>query len=111
MKKLLMIGTLCFVMVLLGTSAFADFEICGTCAYDKVVIYAGEQIPCDVNFRFFINGETFWLKATAAGDLLCGAILKAFNAPEPTSCTLQVNPFDQKGFVISIIKVDFPAID
>jgi hypothetical protein len=117
MKKLLMIGTLCFVLVLFTGSAFADWPFKGTCHVDYIKLFwspvrGGESglwtydsqpvslpddvptDPCELWLTVTVANETFKVFCYAEGTQLNLALLKAFNGNETVSCdgSLELTP-------------------
>ena len=115
MKKLLMIGTLCLLLVAFVGTASADWPFKGTCEIEYIKLYfsnvrGGEQIPtsvmddvptkpCEIWVNITVANEEFKVFCYAEGTQLNLAILKAFNANETTSCegSLELTPIQIPG--------------
>ena len=112
MKKLLMIGTLCFVLVLFTGSAFADWPLKGTCQIEYIKLYWSPvhngqtnwsddvpTKPCELWLNITVANERFLVFCYAEGTQLNLALLKAFNANETVSCdgSLELTPIQIPG--------------
>ena len=96
-----MIGTFCFVLMLLGAPAFAGWPFKGTCHIDYIKLFYspvrnGEistQVaddvpiqPCQLWVNITVSNEPYKVFCFAEGTQLNLALLKAFNADEDVSC-------------------------
>ena len=115
MKKLLMIGTLCFTLVVFAGSAFADMPFNGTCFVNYIAISSSNNsdVPTDVSkldLFITVGDETFQVTAEAFGTLINVGLLKAWNEGIPISCKggleLGAGPAKQ-GFRVFLTKIDF----
>ena len=76
MKKFLMIGSLCLVLMLFTGSAFADITYLGLCKVNYIALtesYDGNDVPvapCEVIVDFYYEGQTFTIPLTAFGTQL-----------------------------------------
>ena len=118
MKKLLMIGTLCLLLVAFVGTASADWPFMGTCEwlYQKIYwagVHNGETAvaddvpaqPCEAWVNICVptdaapNKECFKVFCFIEGTQLNLAILKEFNLGRITSCTgsLELTPITIPG--------------
>jgi hypothetical protein len=138
MKKLLMIGTLCFVLIAFVGTASADWPFKGFCTVDYIKLYwspvRGDDAyvgvggindvplkPCELWLNINVAGETFKVFCYAEGTQLNLALLKAFNGNEVVSCdgSLELTPIQipgatcptcqTQGFSCWIKAIDFPG--
>ena len=113
MKKFLMIGSLCLVLMLFTGSAFADITFPGRCEVLAITIYeSGDfDVPvkdCDVTVHFYFEGQDWVIPVTAKGTLLNVGLLKAWNESLNISCTVILRTFNP--FVAWITDIDFGPI-
>ena len=136
MKKLLMIGTLCLLLVAFVGTASADWPFSGTCTwlYQKLYwagVHNGETAvaddvpaqPCEAWVNITVDGELFKVFCYIEGTQLNLAILKEFNKPAITSCTgslelvpitipgqkcVEGTPCKRQGFTCYIKSIDYP---
>ena len=138
MKKLLMIGTLCLVLMAFVGTASADWPFKGRCDIEYIKLYwspvrNGEiptQLaddvpvkPCELWLNINVSGETFKVFCFAEGTQLNLALLKAFNGSENVSCdgSLELTPIQipgatcptcqTQGFSCFIKAIDFGTPD
>jgi hypothetical protein len=124
MKKLLMIGTLCLILVAYAGTASADWGFSGTCELETMTLYwatlSGTDVPvqaCDVRTIITVGGEPFDVFCYAEGTQLNLALLKAMNASEVVGCegvlelTTVKNPFTKtkQGFTCYIKNITVNA--
>jgi hypothetical protein len=110
MKKFLMIGSLCLVLVLFTGSAFADITFPGRCTVSYIKMYESDSLdvpvkPCEVTVHFFYGLQDWELDVTATGTQLNLGLLKAWNEQLNISCTLILRTFSP--FVVWIADIDF----
>ena len=137
MKKLLMIGTLCFVLIAFVGTASADWPFKGTCCIDYIKLYwspVREVVgipedyddvpvkPCELWMHVDVAGEVFKVFCFAEGTQLNLALLKAFNGNEVVSCegSLELTPIQipgatcptcqTQGFSCWIKAIDFECV-
>ena len=111
MKKFLMIGSLCLVLMLFTGSAFADITYDGRCKVSYIALSESNplDIPvdaCYVVVDFYLAPQTFTIPLTAFGTQLNLALLKAWNEELDISCRIIVSQFFPK-FIGWIVKIDF----
>ena len=137
MKKLLMIGTLCLVLMAFIGTASADWPFKGRCDIEYIKLYwspvrGGETTyaatdvptkPCELWMNITVNGEVFKVFCYAEGTQLNLALLKAFNGNENVSCggSLELTPIQipgatcptckTQGFTCWIKDIDFGVPD
>ena len=114
MKKFLMIGSLCLVLVLFTGSAFADITYDGRCQVLYIALTESNALdvpvaPCDVIVDFFLAPQHFTIPLTAFGTQLNLALLKAWNEELDISCRIIVSQFFPK-FIGWIVKIDFDKL-
>jgi hypothetical protein len=106
MKKLLMIGTLCLLLLAFVGTASADWPFKGDCTIDYIKLYwatlSGDDVPvkpCELWLHINVSGEIFKVFCYAEGTQLNLALLKAFNADECVSCdgSLELTPITIPG--------------
>ncbi len=109
MKKLAMCLVMSLALLLVvGTSAFADEVYNGTGTIDTIKLYEGSHpiMPCDLDITFTTAaGQTYNFPVTAEGAQLNLALLEAYLNGQTVnlSVTIQILPF--KGWITS---VEFP---
>jgi hypothetical protein len=117
MKKLLIL-VVCTTLLVFGTKAFADVEICGDFYVLEITLYDSSRFwdvpiaPCELWIEFFPHSGQgpYILPATAFGTQLNLALLKAYNFDETVDACLLLTIIPPDRFVVEVNNATFGGL-